>query len=119
MSKKMFSCRAGDVFLMQIAELPKSNMKAIEKDPDGSTVLARGEHRGARHRIDDGNNVALLEAENGERFLQVNEEEVDLLHDGYAPGMGAGHATIPVPNGVYRVIIQREYTPEAIRQVLD
>ena len=45
-----------------------------------------------------------------ERYLQVVETTA-LKHE--------EHATVPLPKGVYRVVQQREYSPEAIRNVAD
>jgi hypothetical protein len=43
--------------------------------------------------------------------IEVTEDSADLIHD--------EHGTITLPRGSYQVIRQREYTPEAIRNVED
>jgi hypothetical protein len=46
-----------------------------------------------------------------DRFLQIGGDGAERRHE--------EHATIPLPAGLYRVRIQREYHPEAIRRVVD
>jgi hypothetical protein len=73
-------------------------------------VILEGEATGHAHRIDT-NGVILLE-ENGQLWLRVKRgSQAALTHE--------EHATINVPPGSYRVMRQREYTPEAIVNVRD
>ena len=55
--------------------------------------------------------AAVLYDFKGERFLEVTAERATLVHQ--------EHAAIELPKGTYRVWIQREYSPEEIRRVVD
>ena len=141
--QEMIMFRQGDVLVRQISEeeMPKQeDLRKVEKD-EGRVILAYGEVTGHAHafakedrvslfmeqvnKVFEGNAsrfpgrqsspVALQEREpermpNVRRFLKVDSEST-LLHE--------EHGTITVPKGLYEVVIQREYHPEAIRQVLD
>jgi hypothetical protein len=73
-------------------------------------VLAYGESTGHAHAIAE-DEAEMLQTEEA-RFLRVLAEGgVSLIHE--------EHATITVPPGEYEVVLQREYTPEAIRRVSD
>jgi hypothetical protein len=100
--------RQGDVFLVSCKDIPKG-LKPVAKD-NLRVVLAYGEVTGHHHSFGDDCDVALLEGESGERFLQV-ENTASLEHQ--------EHDAIEIPAGNYRVIIQREYSPEAIKRVVD
>lgn len=116
--------RQGDVLLIQVAELPKRNMKDIT--PIDRIVLAHGEVTGHAHaiypevtehvirkRLKDGDKPILkarLWDHGAERFLQV-VEKTSLKHE--------EHGEIPLDKGVYRVVRQREYDPEMERYVAD
>jgi hypothetical protein len=54
--------------------------------------------------------VALWER-NGMLFVNVTAETATIIHEEHQP--------ITLPQGTYRVWMQREYTPQAIRQVVD
>ena len=89
-------------------------MEDIEKKPKGlsqvkgEVILAHGEATGHAHRI-VGAKAKLYEKEN-ERILILPEED-SLVHQ--------EHETIRLPKGTKRVIRQREYSPEQIRNVAD
>lgn len=68
----------------------------------GAVVLAHGEATGHAHRIVSPG--ARLYEHASERFLDVLESTA-LLHEEHDP--------IPVPPGVYRIVRQREYNPDA------
>jgi hypothetical protein len=65
-------------------------------------VLAEGEATGHAHAIADPG-ALLFEGDGEERFLELVEAAM-LTHE--------EHETIVLPPGAYRVIRQREYTPE-------
>lgn len=97
--------RQGDVFL-ESCTAPKGSE---EQKPDGGLViLARGEATGHHHSVSSAH--AAMLAKGAERFLRVTKTTV-LRHQEHAP--------IQLKPGTYSVVIQREYTPEAIRNVLD
>ena len=99
--------RQGDVFIELVESIPE-NTTPIKRE-HGAVILAHGEVTGHYHGIK--NRVAkFYQAESGERFLDLSKPS-DLTHQ--------EHATITLPPGKYRVRQQREYTPEAIRNVAD
>lgn len=99
----MTQYRQGDVFLVKVASIPKDALPVA-----GRTILAHGEMTGHAHEIKSKH--ATLFEHAGERFLQVTKPVV-LRHQEHAP--------ISLPVGDYRVVRQREYSPEAIRNVSD
>jgi len=104
MKSKLY--RQGDVLIEQVAEIPKS---AVRQKPNGRIILALGEATGHHHSVDiDAANW--WKQENGTQFLEVAEEAV-VEHQEHDP--------ITLPTGKYLVRRQREYTPEAIRNVHD
>lgn len=98
--------RQGDVLLRQIKGIPKT---AKRQKRAGSIVLALGEVTGHKHQIlDDG--VDVFVKEDGTMYLKV-ANGAELRHE--------EHGTILLPPGNYERILQREYEPQGIRQVLD
>jgi hypothetical protein len=97
--------RQGDVGIIKIDSLPK---KAVKQECEGSIVLALGEVTGHKHQIDA--TEADLYVEGSRRFLEVCYA-AELVHE--------EHGKITLPPGSYEVVIQREYSPEAIRNVND
>lgn len=101
--------RQGDVLITSITSLPK-RLRPVPRD-NGRVILAYGEVTGHAHAVVG--DVELLEsdvAEMEERFLRV-EREAQVVHD--------EHNTIHLPPGDYKIVRQREYTPEQIRNVAD
>lgn len=99
--------RQGDVLIVPAAIPIGEELKQIERE-NGNIVLAHGEATGHTHAIKSEN--AGLFAANDKVFLMVLRS-VDLVHE--------EHSTIKIPAGNYRVIRQREYSPEEIRYVAD
>lgn len=98
--------RQGDVLLQKMDSLPP-NCQPVEFDE--RIVLAYGEVTGHCHAFSTSS--AAMFTYNGQRLVQVIEG-AQLRHE--------EHATIVLPKGVYKVIQQREYVPEAPpRDVLD
>jgi hypothetical protein len=97
--------RQGDVLIRRIAKLPPQPAQARM-----TGILAYGEVTGHAHRVETAKYAEVLEIENG-LFLRVGEEGVRIVHE--------EHAAITLPQGIYEVEIQREYSPEAIRNVAD
>jgi len=98
--------RQGDVYIIQIKKVPNGGDPVARQS--GRLVLAYGEVTGHSHAImDDG---AVLLNLGAQRFLEV-ATPVRLYHE--------EHDEIRLPAGSYEVIIQREYSPEAIRTVTD
>ena len=110
----MLKYRQGDVGLELVTELPEG----LEFKSARTAVLAEGEVTGHYHIMDaqvggktDGTEFPLEIAEkDGTMYLRVSEP-LPLKHQ--------EHATITVEPGIYKRTIQREYFPDAPRQVLD
>jgi hypothetical protein len=96
--------RHGDVMLAEAAAVPPG--AKLQR----TTVLAYGEVTGHSHRIADPATAEVWEL-NGTHYLNVTDALATLIHEEHKP--------IPLPQGVYRVWIQREYTPAEIRRVID
>lgn len=108
---KKFQVRQGDVFVEALdGEIP-ANAKPVKADA-GRTILAYGEVTGHAHAL-PGSQAKLfrvVDESSMTSYLTVSKT-VALQHEEHAP--------IEIPPGNYRVNIQREYHPEAIRQVAD
>jgi hypothetical protein len=117
--KKMKMVRQGDVLVECVDERPPK--AAIVR---GRPILAHGEAAGHAHEIED-RKVAevadvtdrwrvqgdLTESLLMTRKLLVLSKDSAVVHQ--------EHARIPLKKGAYRVTRQREYAPEAIRNVQD
>lgn len=106
----MRTYRQGDVLVRHVEELPDGARK-IKRD-EGKVVLAYGEATGHAHAI----------AERGAELYEVEALEVRFLQILCADGVELAHQehdTIGLPPGIYEVRRQREYSPEAIRNVAD
>jgi hypothetical protein len=96
--------RHGDVLIGSIDALPPT----AKSNP--GTILLHGEFTGHSHRIQDPASAQLF-AHRDELFLAVLHEAATIVHQEHQP--------ITLPRGFYRVWQQREYTPGAIRNVVD
>ncbi len=94
--------RQGDILIERITTIPRQAV--TRTDP----VLAHGEATGHCHTVDGA--VALYERD-GVLYLRVGSEGATVTHQ--------EHATISLVAGVYQVTRQREYAPEAVRNVQD
>lgn len=99
--------RQGDILL--VAE--KKNIRE-EYEISKNKIVAYGEATGHKHEFEG--NVSLMTSTSwrtmGTMYAEVKEES-KLVHD--------EHDTIVIPEGFYRVVRQREYDGENIRQVVD
>jgi len=99
--------RQGDVLIIPVRRAPKK-LTPVQAE-DGRLILARGEVTGHHHSVDAG--VATLSLdEGGVMYLDI-DELTEIRHQEHAP--------IPLAPGKYKVVRQREYSPEAIRNVAD
>ena len=96
--------RHGDVLIAAVEALPPG----ARKRP--SSVLMQGELTGHAHRIEEPGSAELWEV-GGQVFVRVTAERARVIHEEHRP--------IMLPRGTYRIWQQREYTPEAIRRVMD
>ena len=104
MIQPRFLYRHGDVLIAAVAALPTGSV------PRAGLVLAHGEHTGHSHRIQEFG-AASLYVYGQDLYLLVSAPTATLVHE--------EHRAIELPVGVYRVWQQREYTPSAIRTVVD
>lgn len=112
----MLKYRQGDVALEVISELPEG----VFFEAKNTAILAEGEVTGHYHFMTcttpvggktDSTKYPLMVAEkDGTMFLRITEP-TPLQHN--------EHSTITVEPGTYKVTRQREYSPEAPRQVAD
>ena len=105
-----FHVRQGDVLLISVRAVPK---KAKVQPRHGRLVIAEGEATGHTHAI----------TEHDVREFRVGDERYVLVRSA-AQLIHEEHATIDLPAGAYRVVIQREYEPSPIgtpswRRVID
>lgn len=108
--------RQGDVFLIPTSARPSRKAKAVTDK--GRVILAHGEVTGHAHEVvspgldnvDPVPPMQLFEEPDGRRLLVVTRDS-ELRHE--------EHAAIALAPGGYEVIQQREYAPEAIRNVAD
>jgi hypothetical protein len=91
------SFRQGDVLLVEVEAVPED--ATIERR-SGRIVLAEGEATGHAHAIHESDARSFSFA--GERYL-LTKSIAQLIHE--------EHATIDVPEGAWRIVIQREYEP--------
>jgi hypothetical protein len=96
--------RHGDVLIATTQAVPAG----ARRQP--GTVVAYGEVTGHSHRFQEAGAVELWDHD-GILFVNVLAEVATIVHEEHKP--------ISFPRGVYRVWMQREYTPEAIRRVAD
>jgi hypothetical protein len=102
--------RQGDVLIVPIARLP-AGLKPVERE-HGRLVLAYGEVTGHAHAIRDKRAALFRDSKLAAIFMHVSGDgPVALDHQ--------EHDTIHIPPGDYQIIRQREYTPDAIRNVAD
>lgn len=100
--------RQGDVLLKQVRSIPADATKTEIKD---RVVLAFGEVTGHAHAIEELESVEVFVKADGTMYLKVSKDGADLRHE--------EHGTITLPAGNYERVLQREYSPEAIRNVQD
>ena len=98
--------RQGDVLIREIAKVPATKPCTVKA---GRFVLAEGEATGHAHTICELDGTLSIDAE-GRLYLKT-EGGCELVHQ--------EHAMINIAPGKYEVIRQREYSPEAIRNVAD
>lgn len=97
--------RQGDVMLMRVDSLPPG---AKKEEVAERIVLAYGEVTGHAHALDTA--LAVAYSHNEGRFLEAHEGAT-VRHEEHGP--------IELPPGYYKVVQQREYTPQEIRRVID
>ncbi|MDE2106337.1 MAG: hypothetical protein KGL39_54460 [Patescibacteria group bacterium] len=111
--------RQGDVLIERIDKIPKT---ATKQKKAVQIILAHGEVTGHHHVLNlkdpadwwkEGEIAPTLEKPSvmaGEIFVSL-KAAAEVTHD--------EHSVVALPPGIYRVTRQREYSPEAIRNVAD
>lgn len=107
-----FCIRQGDVLIVAAPDAVEPDTAPTPAE-HGRVVLAHGEATGHHHSYAATDRI---------RWFREDGSGGGLLVIG--PGSPAPlehqeHSAIPTPAGTFRVIRQREYTPEAIRNVAD
>ncbi len=96
--------RHGDILVAAVTQIPEGARCRT------GAVLAKGELTGHSHRVEDAETAQVWDYR-GEMFLEVTAPTARLVHQEHKP--------ITLPQGTYRFWFQREYTPQAIRRVID
>jgi hypothetical protein len=96
--------RHGDILVAAVSGVPDEAAALATK------ILALGEATGHSHRIEDPDTADIYEYR-GVRYLRVTAPAARLVHEEHKP--------ITLAHGSYRFWHQREYTPAAIRRVVD
>lgn len=117
----MPTIRQGDVLPISTtdAEITPQH-REVPREADGRLILAEGE-TSHHHHVVRGDGVCLLRAEGiNDRVLTVARDLCELVTEGgeIAPGV-ARHTALSVPRGTYRVVLQREWTGEEVRNAQD
>lgn len=99
--------RQGDVLIIPCDGESQSVFDGAEKLDH--LTLAEGEVTGHRHRISEGK--AELFERGGTLYLKVLSPTALLVHE--------EHKQIEIPQGNWKILIQREYEPEGWRYVAD
>ena|SRR3990167_6405558 len=101
----MNQCRQGDLYFVRVDSVPDDAV------PVDDNILAHGEATGHAHRVVQDPNV-LVRSLAGIMYVHaLDRGEAQIVHEEHAP--------ITLPPGNWKVIRQREYTPEGWRQVAD
>jgi hypothetical protein len=96
--------RHGDVLIATTPSIPTN----AHRRP--GAILAYGEITGHSHRFQQMAGVELWEHD-GILFAKIETDTATVIHEEHRP--------ITLTRGVYRIWMQREYTPGAIRRVAD
>lgn len=99
--------RQGDVLITRVNDAIPSDAKRKPRDK-GRVVLAYGEVTGHAHALDAPG--AELFVVNDLTLLSL-QDKAELRHE--------EHGSVHLPAGNYQVVIQREYTPQGLRNVAD
>ena len=96
--------RHGDVLIQACAGIPTEATRLPH------LILAKGELTGHAHQIQE-RGAAELFRHDETLYLRVTANRATLTHQEHAP--------ILLDRGTYRVWVQREYSPQRIRRVVD
>lgn len=105
--------RQGDVMFLPIKKLPAGEMKRRENG-----TVAYGEVTGHSHRLADLTTADVFEVGEG-LFVRVSEAGISIAGVAGATFIHEEHGPANLAPGDWKIRIQREYSPEAIRNVVD
>jgi hypothetical protein len=94
--------RQGDLLFVEVNQLPRTARRVEHR------VIAEGETTGHMHQVLD--ETAVLYEDGNVKFLEALGD-ASVVHE--------EHGTLVLPKGLYRVIRQREYSPDRVRKVRD
>lgn len=98
--------RHGEILLVKVSKLPKG-LKVSE-----SKEIIKGSHNNS-HTIDNGKLYFVKEGTYVFGYLVA--KNTSLLHLEHSPKVGQAK----LPNGIYQLIKQQEYTPQGLIPVID
>jgi hypothetical protein len=102
--------RQGDVLIVPIDEMP-ADLELVPRE-GSRVILAHGEATGHAHAIKDERAALFRDPKLASIFMLVSgEDPIALEHEEHDP--------IAIPPGEYRIVRQREYSPNAARFVSD
>jgi hypothetical protein len=102
--------RQGDVLIVPVAQMP-AGLEPVAR-VGSRVILARGEATGHAHAVRDERAALFRDPQLASIFMLVSgEDPVALEHE--------EHGTIAIPPGEYRIVRQREYSPDANGFVAD
>ena len=110
--------RQGDVSLIQVAALPKGATE-VENVEGARVVLAYGEVTGHAHAIYEQTDAVRVWAVGKVKYLEVMAKA--MTPDG-EPGVmlrHEEHTHARIEPGIYKLPVQVEYTPQALRRTAD
>lgn len=96
--------RQGDVLIMEWDAMPEGVKKRE------GVVVAEGEATGHAHKFDNALSVSLYDGPDGDMYARLMDVSW-LVHE--------EHAAIEFRAGIYKIRLQREYTPRGIINVSD
>jgi hypothetical protein len=113
--------RQGDILIERVPSLQTTTPREREK---GRVILAHGEVTGHAHEIEKPKLASLHDVSEAMRLLGDLGDAGTMTQSGLIVSKDTAvihqeHATIPLEAGEYIVRRQREYSPEAIRNVAD
>jgi len=114
--------RQGDVLIERATSLP--NLNAPKPKESGRVILAHGEVTGHAHEIEVPKFATMHEIDAAIRQIGDLDDSATMTQDGLLVTRDTAvvhqeHAAIPLARGTYIVRRQREYSPEAVRNVAD
>ncbi|HEX4136767.1 MAG TPA: hypothetical protein VHY84_19310 [Bryobacteraceae bacterium] len=113
MKEQRLNVRQGDVLFLPIAAIPEG--KRTKRD---NGTVAYGEVTGHSHRLADLATADVFEV-GDDLFVRVSEDGISIGAKPGATFIHEEHGPANLMPGDYQIRIQQEYTPEAIRNVID